>query len=113
HALASVVLLGSQPSLVAVDREAQYPVFAEFLLELAHVGLEVGWRLACGAAILVGSGCAVRVLPMRDLLGDGPGQERDGAAVEAGLDALLQVVRQFVLVSRELFLGAILARAGI
>src|SRR3954462_11166801 len=48
---------------------------------------------------------------MSNLLGDGPHQEREGAAVEAGLDPFLQVAHQFLLVSRDLFLMAILARA--
>ncbi len=50
---------------------------------------------------------------MSNCLSDGPRYERDGAAVEAGLDAFLQVGRQFLLVSRHLFLMAILARARI
>ena len=50
---------------------------------------------------------------MSNCLSDGPRYKRDGAAVEAGLDAFLQVGRQFLLVSRHLFLMAILARARI
>ena len=50
---------------------------------------------------------------MSNCLSDRPRYERDGAAVEARLDAFLQVGRQFLLVSRHLFLMAILARARI
>src|ERR671910_3335194 len=53
------------------------------------------------------------MLAMSDVLGDGPGQERDGAAVEAGLDPLLQVGREFLLVAGDLVLLAALARARI
>ena len=53
------------------------------------------------------------MFPTSNFLSDGPRYERDGAAVEAGLDAFLQVGRQFLLVSRHLFLMAILARARI
>jgi hypothetical protein len=50
---------------------------------------------------------------MRDVLRDGPGEERDGATVEAGLDALEQVARQFLLVGRDLVLVLARARIGL
>ena len=53
------------------------------------------------------------MFPTSNFLSDGPRYERDGAAVEAGLNAFLQVGRQFLLVSRHLLLVAILARARI
>jgi hypothetical protein len=55
------------------------------------------------------------MFPMRDVLGDRPRQKRDGAAVEAGLDPLLQITRQFLLVLRDLVLvtGLVRARLGV
>ena len=49
---------------------------------------------------------------MSDVLGDGPGQKRDRPAVEAGLDALLQIARQVLLVFRDVFLATVGAVIG-
>jgi hypothetical protein len=53
QALAPVVLLGSQPSVVAMDGKAHYPLFAELRLELVQVALKVARRLIVGAGLVV------------------------------------------------------------
>src|SRR5215211_1127350 len=161
HALAPVVLLGSQPGVLALNGDAQNPVIAEIRLEVAHLVLEGGTvavlfvaedvgcfgmdvvffivvelvvgfaadvvvlpvadvavRLAAHVVVVLVAGLAGDVgalvrSPLCDLLGDGSGQERDGPAVEAGLDALLQVVRELLLVTLGLVAVAMLARAAI
>lgn len=102
--LTSVVLFCSEPRIVALDGPAHYPVIAEVHLELVHIVLKGGRLLGFRALLIVGVGAvggAVLVIgfavlrrtlgmfPMSDLLRDGPGQQRDGAAIDAGLDAFL------------------------
>src|SRR5918992_1216881 len=65
YALASVLFLRGQPSVVALDREAQDPVLAEFRLELVHVGLEVGRPVAFGAVVSRGAGLLLSLLGAR------------------------------------------------
>src|SRR6185312_13783110 len=67
------------------------------------LGLVVGLRLVVGGLV---AGLVllrlVRALPGRDVLREGARQERDRAAVEVRLDALLQELGQLLLVGRRL-----------
>ena len=88
HPLAQVLRLGSQPTVLAMDREAQDPVVAELRLELVPVRLEARNRATSGLRGVAARDLLRRLLP-GDLLGYGTRQQRDRAATEAWLDARL------------------------
>src|SRR5687768_10496190 len=108
-ALVLVGLLGGEPRVIALHREAQDPVLAELCLELVHLRLEVGRPVPSRGALVLPLGRLRRLTP-RDLLCDGTRTQRDRAAAQAGLDLLLQVLGQLRLVLGELALVSVLLR---